>query len=725
MKISSITKLCLTILTFTAATILTSPQGFGQIPKGIFTEKTDKNTISVEGRFGFGSCYEVHARGDTLLAGNGPLLEIFDFAIPETPIRLGSLLLSGSITSINSAGSLAFVYSIGLGLAIIDISTLSAPQIISVFASEGQVWHQAEQGDLLFLANSVSGLRIINVADPKNPVEIGTYHATDVKAVAVDGNLAFLSSFNGGLRILDISKPTQPREIGQDTSLVGKSGIAVRGNHVFAADLSGLRVYDVSNPAQPIQVAELLQWYDCPDLAIRGNTVFLTCQVNAALVAIDITDPKFPSYLGSLDGYISNAVTSGSRWLYASASKDGFLAIDVTNPVNPVIVESFNEHGSSTVLGVHDAHAYVATLFDEVRILDISETSRPRQVGTYPTPSGVLGIALQDQVAYLAARNEGLVILDVSNPAAPTTLGSLRFSFAFDVAVRGDLVFGVGTEGLYIIDVSNPSSPQLLGHYFAYPHCRKLDITGDFVFLTQLVGDVFVIDVQDPTLPGLVTMIDGSGRYFLDVAISGNQAYFPNSENGVEVFDISDPSAPIFRGAVTIDGSARDIAINFPYAYVADGNGLTALDIGDPANILTIGSMDINSGLKDVSFVDGLIWATSQETGMWILRHNSPTAVPSVRGSGTATLFAAYPNPFNPQTIIRFHLSGRQGVSLDVFSVNGRHIASLVEDVLDPGPHQVVWTGRDDAGRSVASGTYFYRLDAGGYVQTKSMVMIK
>jgi hypothetical protein len=57
--------------------------------------------------------------------------------------------------------------------------------------------------------------------------------------------------------------------------------------------------------------------------------------------------------------------------------------------------------------------------------------------------------------------------------------------------------------------------------------------------------------------------------------------------------------------------------------------------------------------------------------------------------------------------------------------VDGRRIASLVEGVLDSGPHQVVWEGRDDTGRMVASGTYFYRLDAGGYVQTKSMVLIK
>jgi len=84
-------------------------------------------------------------------------------------------------------------------MAIIDINTLSSPQIFSVFATEDQVWDQAKQGNLLFWANGLSGLRIINVADPTNPVEIGSYHgASIVRAVAVDGNLAFLSCGYGG-----------------------------------------------------------------------------------------------------------------------------------------------------------------------------------------------------------------------------------------------------------------------------------------------------------------------------------------------------------------------------------------------------------------------------------------------------------------------------------------------------------------------------------------------
>lgn len=84
-----------------------------------------------------------------------------------------------------------------------------------------------------------------------------------------------------------------------------------------------------------------------------------------------------------------------------------------------------------------------------------------------------------------------------------------------------------------------------------------------------------------------------------------------------------------------------------------------------------------------------------------------------------------HPNPFNPMTTISYALPTAQHVSLVVYSVDGRRVRTLVDAAAAAGVHEAVWDGRDDAGRQVASGAYFYRLDAGPYTRTNKMVLMK
>jgi hypothetical protein len=84
------------------------------------------------------------------------------------------------------------------------------------------------------------------------------------------------------------------------------------------------------------------------------------------------------------------------------------------------------------------------------------------------------------------------------------------------------------------------------------------------------------------------------------------------------------------------------------------------------------------------------------------------------------------PNPFNPQTTISFDLPKQRAVSLRVFDISGRLVRALIEGkVFGVGRSEATWNGRDDTGRRVASGTYFYRLEAGEYSVTKRMALIK
>jgi hypothetical protein len=83
------------------------------------------------------------------------------------------------------------------------------------------------------------------------------------------------------------------------------------------------------------------------------------------------------------------------------------------------------------------------------------------------------------------------------------------------------------------------------------------------------------------------------------------------------------------------------------------------------------------------------------------------------------------PNPFNPRTSIEFDVPERCRVRLQVFGVDGREVATLVDEVLGAGVYDVPWNGIDDRGVAVASGVYFYVLDAGGLRLTQKMVLMR
>jgi hypothetical protein len=91
----------------------------------------------------------------------------------------------------------------------------------------------------------------------------------------------------------------------------------------------------------------------------------------------------------------------------------------------------------------------------------------------------------------------------------------------------------------------------------------------------------------------------------------------------------------------------------------------------------------------------------------------------------TFTLANNYPNPFNPSTTIRYSIPTAGHVRLRVFDLSGREVASLVNAMQSAGSHVVNWHGTDDAGRSLASGAYFYTLESLGQQITRKMILLK
>jgi hypothetical protein len=84
-----------------------------------------------------------------------------------------------------------------------------------------------------------------------------------------------------------------------------------------------------------------------------------------------------------------------------------------------------------------------------------------------------------------------------------------------------------------------------------------------------------------------------------------------------------------------------------------------------------------------------------------------------------------YPNPFNPETTIRYQINQPGPVHLEIYNLLGQKIRTLVNEVQSAGAHSVNWDGLDDAGRSVSSGVYVYRLRADKSVASRKLVLLR
>lgn len=113
----------------------------------------------------------------------------------------------------------------------------------------------------------------------------------------------------------------------------------------------------------------------------------------------------------------------------------------------------------------------------------------------------------------------------------------------------------------------------------------------------------------------------------------------------------------------------------------------------------------------------------------------SPTAVPEAKEEeqiGNFVLFQNYPNPFNSTTLIPYQIrvkgqgsKGQVPTTLIIYNIRGQKVRTLINCSQPDGRYQVIWDGKDDCGKEVSSGVYFYKLRSGDFHQTKKFMLIK
>ena len=84
-----------------------------------------------------------------------------------------------------------------------------------------------------------------------------------------------------------------------------------------------------------------------------------------------------------------------------------------------------------------------------------------------------------------------------------------------------------------------------------------------------------------------------------------------------------------------------------------------------------------------------------------------------------------YPNPFNPVTTLRYDLPENGLVNITIYDMLGREVKTLINQAQDAGYRSLIWDATNDYGKPVSAGIYLYQIQAGEYMQTKKMVLLK
>lgn len=274
-------------------------------------------------------------------------------------------------------------------------------------------------------------------------------------------------------------------------------------------------------------------------------------------------------------------VDSGTtKYLYAGVRFDPVHILDVTDPDNPVVAGYFggggSTHGNFIVRGNH----LYSTSGTDMFVYDVTNPLLPTTVSGWTCFSGCVydvDVNQAGTIAYLNIHDNGshyIQALDVSNPAslAPLTTYTTS-SWTNDMAGYGSYLYITDSQtGLIIVDASNvnAATPSLT-HVKTLPvadvgPASAVAFSGNYAYVAASSQGVKIVDISAPASAAVTSTIPAhSGYDVYDVYVQGSRLYV-RANTGLEVYDISTPSAPVLVGDYNPDSS--------PISYLEDGDRL-------------------------------------------------------------------------------------------------------------------------------------------------------
>ena len=365
------------------------------------------------------------------------------------------------------------------------------------------------------------GIEVINL---ENAQSIGS-HKTPGRAVGlvVRNQTALIADSESGLQIIDISNPNAPENIGSIDTPGIASQVALFENAAIVADNdNGVQIIDILNPEISNLMASMDMNGDATGIQVMNNIAYVsTTGTKPGLTMIDISQPKNPSVIGKYYAEWAYDVAVSSQ--VAFVMDDGLVQlIDIRNPRNPNWLKTIsNTEGDIVEVVIINSYIYLASGPGGLAIIDLNDFDHPSlkaEISIREMNMGsVLGINLSGNLVCLACE-KGIQLINMTNPDIPELLGNFSQDLVnnervnIKIKIHQDHAFIVHCNELIIIDISNTWYPSKKGS-ISLPNCgNDISIIDNLAYVAMGGSGIAVIDIQNKYFPQIIGIVDTPGN---------------------------------------------------------------------------------------------------------------------------------------------------------------------------------------------------------------------
>ena len=584
-----------------------------------------RSNIELSGHIG-GAAGSIAVQGDYAYLGFSHEWMVLDIHDRSQPRWVAALEVSANDTA--PVGPHAYVVGWD-GLAVIDISEPHEPHLLNLPPSTETLTQINVVGRYAYVAG-VSDLQVVDVSDPyaaRVVAKIGV--GPNIRSLVAEDHYAYLIS-NAGFHIVDLTEQEQPALAGFLPMLGIARGLGVANGYAYFAvnDENGERLYvvDLRTPAQPTIVAEinLPGWVGALHLA--DDLLYLAN--NAGGVSVWRLTPQQPGQLtqvGTVDAAFAHGftldLTVQAGYLYVVDVDEGLRIFDTHNPAQLVEVGRFRILGITQSCGVSDGTAYVVAGFDRnLHGIQVGDASRVHEIDWHLFGGTVCEFVIAGDYAYLLDCNRSLRVIDLTSATEPQEVGSISAPGFFSLAVAEPYLFLSDPVGLvWVVDVRDPTQPRGVDFYPDLGYAQKLVVADGVAYLPYQTLGVRIMAIGergDLTQIGLYPLLET----VQSTAVAGGYLYLALGNAGVRILDVSEPAVPRLVSHSAVPGEAVDLAFAGDYLFIAAGTGgLRILDVRDPAHPVLAGFYETPDFARSVTLVDGVIYVADNFGGLFML----------------------------------------------------------------------------------------------------------